>query len=269
MNKKVLIIEDEQYLSEMYKMKFESEGYKVVTANNGLVGLEKAQQEMPDVILLDLVMPKMDGYQVLEKLKADEKTKDIKVIVLSNLGQNDEVKKGMKEGASGYLIKASLTPTQVESYVSNMLNSASGKKTVDSSDEKKEEPSNLKEKNGIKVLLIEDEEAIIEMYKLRLTQEGYEVETARNGAWGLKQAKEKEFDIILMDIVMPAMNGYEMLKQLKTDSKNHSVPIIVLSNSAQDRDIEKTLKCGASCYLLKASTTPTKLIKEVEKILKK
>jgi len=80
-NKKILIIEDENFLLDMYRMKFEKEGYTVFTSLTGEEGVRIAQKEKPDLILLDLVMPKMDGYQVLKKLKADKRTKDIKVYI--------------------------------------------------------------------------------------------------------------------------------------------------------------------------------------------
>ncbi len=113
MAKKILIIEDEEFLVDMYKMKFESEGYEVMVAYNGEDGIRIAQEKKPDLILLDIVMPKMDGFQVLKKLKGNEMTKDIKVYVLSNLGQNGEIDQGFTDGADGYMIKAELTPSQL------------------------------------------------------------------------------------------------------------------------------------------------------------
>lgn len=113
MPKKILIIEDEEYLSEMYKMKFEQEGYKAVIADDGAAGIELAIKIKPDLILLDLVMPKMDGYEVLKRIRQAEEIKDVKVYILSNLGQNEEVDKGFAAGADGYLIKANLTPSQL------------------------------------------------------------------------------------------------------------------------------------------------------------
>ena len=106
------------------------------------------------------------------------------------------------------------------------------------------------------------------MYKLRLEKEGYAVEIARNGVWGLKQARQNSYTAIVMDIVMPAMDGHAMLQKIKKDSKNKKAPVLVLSNSGQEQDIKKAKKCGAACYLLKASITPAKLVKELAKVLK-
>lgn len=121
MAKKILIIEDEEYLADMYKIKFESEGYVVVVAIDGETGIKLAQSVKPDLILLDLVLPRMDGFQVLEKLRHDGRTKDIIIYILSNLGQDEEIKKGFEEGANGYLIKANLTPAQLMDYVKRIF----------------------------------------------------------------------------------------------------------------------------------------------------
>jgi len=108
-------------LSELYKMKFEFEGYTVLTAKDGQEGLDSASANKPDIILLDLVMPIKDGYQVLKELKEKDETKGIPVLILSNLGQVDEIKKAMNDGADKYLIKANITPEQLVKEVRSFL----------------------------------------------------------------------------------------------------------------------------------------------------
>ncbi|MGB0757020.1 MAG: response regulator transcription factor [Patescibacteria group bacterium] len=121
---KVLIVEDEETLSQMYSIKFEKEGYDVVTAGDGEVGFISAKQDKPDIILLDIILPKMDGFMVLEQLKNEESTKDMPVIMLTNLGQTEDVEKGKKGGAVGYLVKANCTPMQVVEKVQEVLKKA-------------------------------------------------------------------------------------------------------------------------------------------------
>ena len=268
MKKKILIIEDEEFLSEMYKIKLISEGYEVAVASDGQAGVKLAISGKPDLILLDLMMPKMNGFQVLEKLKAKKDTSVIKVYVLSNLSQGEEINKAMTIGADGFLVKASLTPTQISDFVHKVFDNKKGKdKNIVPGIRSRDSLVKQEEHNGSSVLLIEDEEIIAEMYELRLGKAGFKVTVAHNGAWGLKLAKKEKFDVIVMDMTMPAMNGCEMLKHIKKDSLNHTIPIIVLSNSAQDRDIEDTIKNGASNYLLKSQITPVRLIEEIKKVL--
>lgn len=250
-------------------MKFEHDGYQAFVAHDGAEGIKQAKEVIPDLILLDLVMPKMDGFQVLKELKKDDITKNIKIFILSNLGQNGEINKGMDAGADGYFIKASLTPSQLVDKAKAIFENSGSEAKEKIIKKKKEIKEEKIEKKFAKILLIEDEEAIINMYKYCFAKFGYEIEVARNGAWGLKLAIEKPFDIILMDMVMPAMNGFDSMRKIKEGKQNQNTPVVILSNSAQDNDIELAKQHGAANYFLKSQITPTKLVKEVEKLLKK
>ena len=118
---KILIVEDEEMLSTMYKVKFENDGYTVYTATNGAEGIELAVKDQPNLILLDIIMPKIDGFAVLKKLKEDPKTKGIPVILLTNLGQDEDISRGKELGAAGYLIKANNTPSEVVAKVKQYI----------------------------------------------------------------------------------------------------------------------------------------------------
>jgi len=120
--KKILIIEDDPFLSEMYSAKFIESGFETEVATDGKMGLIKVKSIQPDLILLDIVLPKMDGFEVLKKIKEDESMKDIPVVLLTNLGQKNEVEKGLSLGADEYIIKAHFTPTAVVTKVKEILN---------------------------------------------------------------------------------------------------------------------------------------------------
>jgi len=105
----------------MYTTKFELENLEVVIAEDGEKGLKLSSKEDPDVILLDIMMPKMDGFEVLKALKSNEKTKDIPVILLTNLSQKEEVEKGLSLGADDYLIKAHFMPSEVVEKIKKLL----------------------------------------------------------------------------------------------------------------------------------------------------
>ena len=108
-------------MSNIYQKKFEMEGFKVSLAENGEVGLDAAKKKKPDIILLDILMPKMDGFAVLKELKKDDSVKDIPVILLTNLGQKDDVEKGLEMGAVDYLIKAHFKPSETVAKVRKAL----------------------------------------------------------------------------------------------------------------------------------------------------
>ena len=110
---KVLIVEDDNFLLEMYVTKLKVEGFEVFSASDGEKGIKAVQEKLPDVILLDIMLPLVDGFGVLDQIKKDDKTKNIPVILLTNLSQKDDVKKGMAKGAADYLIKAHFMPAEV------------------------------------------------------------------------------------------------------------------------------------------------------------
>lgn len=120
--KTILIIEDDIALSTMYKTKLTRDGgFNVLIAENGIIGWETVKKERPDLVLLDIVMPGMDGKSVLKRIKNNEETKDIPVIILSNLGNKAEVGKRPLPGAADYLIKAECTPTEVIEKIRKVL----------------------------------------------------------------------------------------------------------------------------------------------------
>ena len=118
---KIAIIEDDQAISQMYRFKFEAEGYTVETAGNGKLGLELAEKMKPDIILLDLMMPEMNGDEALEKIRATPWGKDIKVIILTNMGEQEIPPKVKELGVSGVILKADMTPRQVADVVKQKL----------------------------------------------------------------------------------------------------------------------------------------------------
>ncbi len=110
---KIALIEDDPFLSSMYAMKFELEGFDVLIATDGIAGVELVTKKIPDLILLDILMPKKNGFDVLADIKKNEETKNIPVILLTNLNQTEEVELGMELGAVDYLIKAHFMPSEV------------------------------------------------------------------------------------------------------------------------------------------------------------
>ena len=111
--KKIAIIEDDQAISQMYRMKFENDGYEVETAENGKIGLELVEKMKPDIILLDIMMPEMTGDEMLKKLRDEPWGKNIKVLVLTNIGEQELPKSLSTMDVLGIIMKAELTPRQV------------------------------------------------------------------------------------------------------------------------------------------------------------
>jgi len=119
----ILIVEDDGFLVQMYAAKLEMEGFKVVAAIDGEKALRQVKKEVPDLILLDLLLPKKDGFQVLEELKKDSAVKNVPVVVLSNLGQKEDIDRCLSLGAKDYLIKAHFVPSEVVEKIKTLLES--------------------------------------------------------------------------------------------------------------------------------------------------
>lgn len=119
---KILIIEDEPDMRGILQGMVESADYQVISAEDGQAGLDLAIKEKPNIILLDIMLPKLNGFEVLEKLKYDPATQDIPVIILSNLGQEQEVSKGKALGAVDYLIKADVHLTEILDKIGKYIN---------------------------------------------------------------------------------------------------------------------------------------------------
>lgn len=117
----VLVIEDEAFILDLLVYKFKDQDWKIVSAMNGEAGIEKAKEEKPDIILLDILLPGMNGYEVLEQLKSDESMKDIPVLVLSNYGQKGEIEKSKELGAVDHLVKANIIIEEVINRAEKIL----------------------------------------------------------------------------------------------------------------------------------------------------
>ena len=116
-----------------------------------------------------------------------------------------------------------------------------------------------------KILLIEDEEVMIDLLQRKITQEGYEIRVARNGEEGLAAMKEKKPDLVLLDIIMPKMEGFEVMEHMQADKDLKKIPVIVISNSGQPVEIDRAQKMGARDWLIKTEFDPQEVIEKIKK----
>lgn len=281
MVKKILIMEDEKLLQGLLKKKLKKEGYDVLAVDDGEEGLRIIGEYKPDLLLLDIVMPKVGGFEVLEKIKQDEILSSIPVIIISNSGEPVEIERAVLLGIVDYIIKVDFDPAEVVELVKKFFADPNyariQKKTdiVDVNKEKEEEEEEeevaKKEENKAvaRVLLVEDDDFLRKICKTKLEREGFNVSVAVNGKEALKKILEGDSQIVLLDIILPAMDGFEVLKRVKEDSSRSSVPIIMLTNLGQASDIEKGFKLGAEDYIIKAHLTVGEIVEKVKEVLKK
>lgn len=269
---KILIIEDEESLVNVLEKKLLYEGYEVSVARDGQEGMDKVKANNPNLILLDIVMPKMNGFEVLENLKKDKKFSSIPVIVLSNSGYSIDLDKALDLGATDCLVKAEFDLDEVIKKIEKTI----GKENFPKKELKDEGKQSLNQENSSqnnngskKILIVEDDKFLRDLCLKKLEKNSFKVSTAFDGEEGLKKIKEEKPILVLLDIVLPGLSGFEVLKQIKANSQTASVPVIILSNLGQKEDIEKGMNLGAEDYIIKADNTPNEIIEKVKTVMAK
>mgnify|MGYP001567630967 CR=1 FL=1 len=283
--KRILIAEDDVVLNEALTIKLKKDGYIVDKAEDGIVALEKIRANKPDCLLLDILMPRKGGIEVLEELHADPAFRDIPVIIISNSGQPVEVRRAQELGARGFLIKAVFNPNDVLEKVKSVL---SGKKedlpkelggyaqtmsvtgavekpAVDQSAQKGADASAQSTKTF--VLVIEDDKFLRELLVRKLASEGFDVQNAIDAQAAFTILAERKPKIILLDLILPGVSGFEILEKIKSDPKIADVPVVILSNLGQKEDLDKAIALGAKDFMVKANFTLDEIVTKVRSIV--
>ena len=261
-----MLVEDDPMIAEIYKKKFETAGFEIVNAVTGKEVLKLAAADHFDLILLDMVLPEMSGMEVLKELKGSGKyAPDLKVIIFSNLDKNETEGEARKNGADGFIGKTQYAPSQLVEEIKRILEEY-GEQVKNKERINGETKENGEKKK--KILFIEDEEVFIEMFGKKLEDEGYSVEYAKNGAWGSRMASENEYDLIITDMVMPAMSGDEIIHRIKMDDKTKNIPLIVLSASVAEDDKKTVEDMGITDFYEKTKIVPSDIARRVAQLLK-
>ena len=218
---KVLIVENNRELALLLRRQLEAEGYQVLLAGSGDDGLWLAREEQPQLIALDLLLPDMDGFTVLEQLKEHPLTSAIPVIVVSISTETDN---GYTLGAVDYVIK----PFDESELFGSIL-----KAMVP-----------LDEDRAGRLLVVDDDPDILGFLEQTLSFQGYHVTTAPGGREALDQVNEVQPDVILLDLKMPGIDGYEVIRRLKAEEATRPIPIIVITASPVDKDRDKVWVLG-------------------------
>lgn len=245
---KILIVDDERMMVDMYATKFTMEGFEVVTAFDGVDGLQKALKEKPDIISMDVIMPRMDGFAVVKILKDDPQTRDIPLYFLTNLGQDEDIWRGYALGADEYFVMARYTPVEIVKKAKALLSLTKRKPHI---------------------LIFEDENMLAEIYVTKFHLMGFNAKAYNNPSKDPVSIVLKEKpDLILSGVTMPVINGFVAAELIKGDPRTKSIPLIFLTNLSQDEDVKRGRDIGAVDYLVKAHFTPSSVVDRVCKVLK-
>lgn len=267
----LLLIEDDQMILEIYQKRLEQAGYKVDVAINGTDGLQKIRTKKYDLVLLDLVLPGLDGIGVLKDLSDAGKEKlPSPIVVFSNLSDNDNQEEAYRFGASGFIAKSQYNPTELVNEVERYLRETKErtKNEVSRITDQQGMPQEQKEGAPRKrhLLFIEDEEVFINLFVDRLKKGGYRVSVARTGAEAFVVMEEEKVDLVITDMILPVMRGDELVARLRYDEKTKSIPIIVITASATDEQVQSVKSMGIQGFYLKTRITPSELATRIKEI---
>jgi DNA-binding response OmpR family regulator len=210
----VLVVEDDPAAAKLLSIYLMEAGFSVEVAADGDAGLEKAKTLRPSLITVDILIPKTDGWELLTRLKADQATASIPVVVVSIV---DEPGRGFSLGAADYLLK----PVDGEVLVRVIQRVVR---------------NNARDQRGRSVLVIDDDPVILELMEAVLRPEGFEVLKAKDGRHGLQIARERNPDLVVLDLLMPEMNGFEVVDEMHGCSETASIPIVILTNKSLSRE---------------------------------
>lgn len=264
---RILLVEDDPMISEIYQKKFISSGFEVDVATTATEVFQKVQEKGYDLMLLDLVLPEMNGIEILQKIKSDTQLQDpnLKVLIFSNLNDQENQEKALALGAIGFIEKSMYNPTELVEEVRRILHESSER---EKNKERRLETSfgeqRLDALSKKKILLIEDEEVFREMFGGKLRDEGYEVDVVGNGMEGAQMAIERNYDLVITDMMIPGLRGDEVVQQIRSTERVKDVPVFVISASATDDEIEHVKDLGIQEFYLKTSITPTILFEKVQ-----
>lgn len=258
MKKRVLIIEDELNHLRAMKEKLESAGFEVITAEDGDEGLVQAKTGNPDIILLDIILPHKDGFQVLEDLRAAES--HIPVVVVSNSGQPVEIDRARELGAVDYLVKAEFNPSDVVEKVKEVL-PASAVNTASP-------VARVVDDKDTRVLIVDDDRFLREMLKKKLEGNNFLVEEAITVESALACLSANPPQLVVLDLVLPGTGGgFEILRRMREDKRLSSTPVVIMTNINQQEDMERAKLFGVKEYLLKTRYTPDEIVARIKEIL--
>ncbi|MBI4156055.1 MAG: response regulator [Candidatus Zambryskibacteria bacterium] len=266
--KKILIIEDDIFLGDVLVQKLVKEGFETILARDGAEGFQQIRSIKPDLILLDIILPNMNGYEILEAKAKDNNIADIPVIVISNSGQPVEINRVLALGVKDYLVKAQFDPEEIMVKVRSQL-----RKNDTTNDKHTYENENTVSKGqgssleGKKIMWIEDDKFLNDIISRKLSSTKCTFFHSSEGEESLTMISEKMPDIILLDIVLPGMDGFEILKKIKADKKTKHIPVIMLSNLGQQSNNEKSKSLGATRFLIKATVTLDDIIEEIKSVI--
>jgi two-component system cell cycle response regulator len=254
----ILIVDDDPLNVKLLASKLPKDQYETISVYDGKTAIERTRTDLPDLILLDIMMPELDGYAVTEILKKDPDTKDIPIILVTALDGMDDKLKGLEAGADEFLNKPVNTAellARVKSLLrlkiyQDQLKSRNRSQTFVANSEKKD-ALGLDRVNLPSILVVDDDEKDIQLIQACLQGEAYRVKEARSGEETLSRVLKEKIDLILLDILLPGVDGFEVVRRIREIEEAKNIQIVAITSLEDMESKIKGIELGADDYLVK------------------
>ena len=254
----ILIVDDDPLNRKLLDAQLSSDQYDTIIAADGYAAMEKAKSENPDLILLDVMMPGLDGYEVTERLKEDPETMDIPIILITALDETEDKIKGLECGADEFLNKP-VNTAELLARVKSLLRLKLYKDQLKSRKQSQHIFTEIKNIGELSeqsvnlptILLVEDQEKDIRLIQNFLKGETYQLEEVKTGEEALSFVLRQKVDLILLDIMLPGMDGFEVVRRLKDSEAAKNIQIVAITSLQDMQSKIKGIELGADDYLIK------------------
>ncbi len=276
---RILIAEDDALIRDVLAEKFEKEGFLVDRAKDGLETEAMLNAQKPDLLVLDIFMPGKDGMEIFEALRKNPEQKDLPVIVISNSSETELMTRARELGAKDFFIKAVFNPSEIIEKAKNVLNSVdtpnnlsaeaqSSSAEVAAAPVSGEAKPSASPSESALVLVVEDDKFLRDLLVKKLSSEKFVVESAADGEEAQAKLKTIAPAIVLLDLMLPRVDGFEVLRGLRAEDATKATPVIIFSNLGDKADIDKAMELGATDFMVKANFTLEEIVQKVTSLLK-
>ncbi len=259
---KVLVIDDSKTIRRTAETLLSKEGCEVFTAVDGFDALSKIADHQPDIVFVDIMMPRLDGYQTCSLIKHNKVFRSIPVIMLSS-------KDGLFDRARGRIVGSEhyLTKPFTKDELLNAIETHVGRGSPVTAEQVMRTALATRTEQGTAeqgmalILIVDDSPTEVHVMQKALERHGYQTASAGDGAEAIRKAKEMKPDLIFMDVVMPGVNGFQATRKLASDPDTKAIPVIMVTSKDQETDRIWGMRQGAKDYLVK----PVSMEKLIEK----
>ncbi|MES2315027.1 MAG: response regulator [Patescibacteria group bacterium] len=255
---KILIIEGDAGLGEQLSNALKAEGYVTFLIKDGTEGLKAIYDTMPQLIIIDLVISGTDAYDILAKKNAEVMLSKIPVFILSTQGVPINMRRVPEGSVTEYVVSLKPDPADLVARINAHFGHQGN------AEQKQSAPTTPV--GGKNVLWVEDDKLIGSILAKKLISSGFNLSHAKNGEEAIAHLKDNVPDIIILDLMLPGMDGFEILQKARMDERLKKVPAMILSNLSKPSDIEKAKMLGAAKYMVKASSSLDQIVAEVKKL---